>query len=164
MSDEQDDNHGMVGWIIGIAVTIAIAVSILTGILAANESSGKKSDTASTTTTAAAAAPTGLPATFKVHFQSNSFATPEDTNKDLAGLIAYSKSSASAKLSISGFHDKTGDPAKNEDLAKNRAKIVKDLLLAAGVPEDRIIMQKPVETTGGIDDKEARRVEVSAVQ
>ena len=34
----------------------------------------------------------------------------------------------------------------------------------AGVPEDRIMMQKPVETTGGGEDREARRVEVSVAQ
>ncbi len=82
----------------------------------------------------------------------------------LTDLVAYSKSSPNTRLSISGFHDKTGDIAKNQELAKNRAKVVKDLLRSAGVPEDRIMMQKPAETAGGSDDKEARRAEVSAAQ
>jgi outer membrane protein OmpA-like peptidoglycan-associated protein len=113
--------------------------------------------------TSAAAAMTA-PSPAKVYFEVNSFATPVDTNKRLSDLVTYSKSSSNSKLSISGFHDKTGDAAKNQELAKNRAKVVKDLLLSAGVPEDRIMMQKPTETTGGGDDKEARRVEVSAAQ
>lgn len=92
------------------------------------------------------------------------FSTPVDTNKLLSELVAYSKSSPTAKLSISGFHDKTGDAGKNQELGKNRAKVVKELLLSAGVSEDRVMMQKPTETTGAGDDKEARRVEVSAAQ
>jgi cytochrome c oxidase subunit II len=64
-------------------------------------------------------------------------------------------------VAISGFHDKTGSAEANAELAKNRAKSVREVLRASGLAEDRILMDKPQETTGGADDKEARRVEVS---
>ncbi len=103
--------------------------------------------------------------TVKVYFDVNKFAPPNDVAQLLDGLVTYSRSSPNTKLQISGFHDKTGDAAKNAELAKARAMGVKDALISAGVPEDRIMMQKPTEMTGDkADDKEARRVEVSAAQ
>ncbi len=172
MSDEQEDSHSFVGWIIGVAVTIAVAVAVLLGIMTAFESNSSNSASGSATpspaispaTQAAATAAVAAPTPAKIYFEVNSFATPADTNKLLSDVVTFAKASSTAKLSISGFHDKTGDATKNQELAKNRAKVVKELLLSAGVPEDRIMMQKPTETTGAGDDKEARRVEVSAAQ
>jgi K(+)-stimulated pyrophosphate-energized sodium pump len=177
LSDDQEESHGLVAWIIGIAVTIAVAVAVLLGIMSALDADSSKEKSALATTAApaatqpstpepAAAAPAAMiaPSAAKIYFEVNSFATPVDSKQVLADLVTYSKSSPNTKLSISGFHDKTGDPAKNQELAKNRAKVVKDLLVSAGVPEDRVLMQKPTETTGGGDDKEARRVEVSAAK
>ncbi len=147
---------------------------------ATNAASASASATAAAPATAAASAATaaapaaaaaastasvqGNPDTVKIYFEVGSFAAPAETNKLVEGIVTYSKSSPNTKLGISGYHDKSGDPEKNLELAKNRAKIVKEMLLSAGVPEDRIMMQKPVETAGGTDPKEARRVEVYAAQ
>ena len=100
----------------------------------------------------------------KIYFESGSIAAPSESAKLIEGAVAYARSKPESKLAISGYHDKTGSPEKNAELAKNRAKIVKDLLISAGVPEERLVMQKPQETTGGGDDREARRVEVNPVQ
>jgi len=67
------------------------------------------------------------------------------------------------KVSISGFHDSTGDAAQNAELARNRAVAVADVLKSAGVPEDRLVLQKPALTDAG-GGREARRVEISAQQ
>ena len=48
----------------------------------------------------------------------------------LGDAIAAGK--AGKKLVLSGFHDATGDPAKNAELAKKRAFAVRDALKAAG--------------------------------
>jgi flagellar motor protein MotB len=68
------------------------------------------------------------------------------------------------KVAISGYTDRTGDWATNVELAKNRAKVVRDALVAAGVPEAGIILQDPKEwtgtTTGTGTNPEARRVEI----
>jgi K(+)-stimulated pyrophosphate-energized sodium pump len=113
---------------------------------------------------APAAAPATKPASVKLYFASGAIALPVEANKLLEPLAAYAKGSANAKLSISGFHDSTGDLAKNQELAKNRALNVKQQLISAGVPEDRIMMQKPAQTDGGKDGQEARRVEVAIAQ
>jgi outer membrane protein OmpA-like peptidoglycan-associated protein len=106
----------------------------------------------------------GQRAQAKIYFASGSIAAPAEAAKLIEGVVAYARSKPESKLAISGYHDKTGSPEKNAELAKNRAKIVKDLLISAGVPEGRLVMQKPQETTGAGDDREARRVEVNPVQ
>ncbi len=85
---------------------------------------------------------------------------------DLAGgaLVALGDAIAAAKagkqLVLSGFHDATGDPAFNAELAKQRALAVRDALVGAGVAESSMELKKPEQTTGTGNDAEARRVEV----
>lgn len=68
------------------------------------------------------------------------------------------------KAVISGYHDTTGDPAKNEELAKQRAITVRDVLVGLGVPQDRVTLEKPAVAVGGQgDNAAARRVEVKLV-
>ncbi|MDB5892599.1 MAG: hppA, partial [Rhodoferax sp.] len=54
----------------------------------------------------------------------------------------------------------SGDAAKNEELAKQRALAVRDALKVAGVGEDRIELAKPAQAEVGGPAAEARRVEV----
>ncbi|WP_332739531.1 OmpA family protein [Hydrogenophaga sp.] len=85
---------------------------------------------------------------------------------DLASgaLVALGDAIAAAKagkrLVLSGFHDATGDPAFNAELAKKRALAVRDALVGAGVAETSMELKKPEQTTGTGNDAEARRVEV----
>jgi K(+)-stimulated pyrophosphate-energized sodium pump len=76
----------------------------------------------------------------------------------MADLVKAAKGGRT--LVISGFHDATGDAAKNAALAKQRAVAVRDALKAAGVPERQIELKKPEQLAGG-SDAEARRVEIS---
>lgn len=62
---------------------------------------------------------------------------------------------------ISGYHDTTGDPAQNEELAKQRAFAVRDALKALGIGDDKLDLRKPEVTTATGSNAEARRVEVS---
>ena len=62
---------------------------------------------------------------------------------------------------ISGYHDTTGDPALNEELAKQRALAVRDALKALGIGDDKLDLKKPEVTTAAGSNAEARRVEVS---
>jgi len=75
---------------------------------------------------------------------------------DVAKAVAEGK-----KAVVSGFTDASGDPAKNEELAKQRAFAVRDALKAAGIAEDKIELKKPEQLTGSGNPAEARRVEVS---
>ncbi|MBC7395293.1 outer membrane protein OmpA-like peptidoglycan-associated protein [Variovorax sp. GrIS 2.14] len=67
------------------------------------------------------------------------------------------------KAVISGYHDTTGDAAVNEQLAKKRAEMVRDVLTGLGVPAAKVDLQKPGETAGSGNNAEARRVEVKLV-
>lgn len=168
MSDEQDEQHGLVGWILAIAVTVAIAVSFLTGALGVF---GSGSNTNGSTATAtqpqvAAAGRADITSTVvvsqaaRVHFASGKTDLPADAADLLKDVVSRLNSDGTAVAVLSGFHDKTGDPAVNAELAKKRAFAVRDLLVASGIDLARIELRKPQETTGGADDREARRVDV----
>jgi outer membrane protein OmpA-like peptidoglycan-associated protein len=86
-----------------------------------------------------------------------------DTAGAIKALAEAVQAAAPRGAVISGFHDASGDPAKNAELAKERAKAVREALKAAGVPAERIALRKPQSTTGDGSNQEARRVEVRLV-
>jgi outer membrane protein OmpA-like peptidoglycan-associated protein len=181
MNDEQDhDENRMVGWILALAVVVAIAVSLwMAGW--ATTSSGDSKPASTQTAAKVEAAPTkviaevdtapavavgaGYPETTSLFFDSGKINLPADASKQLEAVVAWSKTSPNTKIGISGYHDKAGDPAANAQLAKNRALGARELLLSAGVSEDRIVMVKPQSTSGGgPEDKQSRRVDVYPAQ
>ncbi|SAK40599.1 cytochrome c oxidase [Caballeronia hypogeia] len=101
----------------------------------------------------------GLPAS--IYFETGKDALPADAKSAVDAAAAYAKAHPDAKIALSGFTDATGNADQNADLAKRRAQAVRDALKAAGVSEDRIVLKKPETITGGADNKEARRVEIS---
>jgi K(+)-stimulated pyrophosphate-energized sodium pump len=113
---------------------------------------------ATTLANAPAAAVVAAPVEAKFFFDSAKADLPADATANIAKLAAAAKA-GSGKLVISGFHDAGGDPAKNAELAKQRAMNVRDALKAAGVAEDRIEMKKPEQINAG-NAADARRVEV----
>jgi cytochrome c oxidase subunit II len=114
---------------------------------------------AAASASAAAAATSGLPA--KLYFAVGKQDIDGDAKKILDGVIALLKGEAASKVALTGYTDKTGDLEKNLELAKERAKAVREALKAAGIAEDRIEMKKPESVTGAADNKEARRVEIN---
>ena len=68
---------------------------------------------------------------------------------EAAPLKAYLDSNPGDRLSVSGYVDPRGDAAFNAELAKNRAENTKAALVAAGIPEDRIDLDKPADIVGG---------------
>jgi outer membrane protein OmpA-like peptidoglycan-associated protein len=101
------------------------------------------------------------PPAAKVYFETGRFNVDGKARDTMGDVLAYLKANPTSKAIISGFHDPRGNKQANEELAKNRAKSVRDILRAAQIGEDRIEARKPVETTGTGDLREARRVEVS---
>jgi hypothetical protein len=69
----------------------------------------------------AAAAASGLPA--NVYFDVGSTALSDDAKKAITGAADAAKQSG-GNVELTGYTDKTGDAAKNEELAKNRAVAV----------------------------------------
>ncbi|MEP6876122.1 MAG: sodium/proton-translocating pyrophosphatase, partial [Burkholderiales bacterium] len=79
-----------------------------------------------------------------------------------AALADVAKGVAGGKKAVvSGYTDATGDPAKNEELAKQRAMAVSAALKAAGIADDKMELKKPEVLTGSGGNAEARRVEVA---
>lgn len=85
---------------------------------------------------------------------------PSNTGATLGRVIATLQAEPGTKARISGYHDATGGAATNEEIAKARALTVQELLLANGIAQDRIVLDKPVLTTGDGKPDEARRVEI----
>ncbi len=97
----------------------------------------------------------------KVYFDSGSAELSGEFAAKAAALLDYLKQNAGAKAVIAGFNDSTGDPEKNAELSKHRAEAVQAALVAAGVPKERTILEKPSATTGTAAAASAsRRVEV----
>ena len=173
MDDDSNENGGLVAWVIGLAVTLAISVAVLAGTAAFQSGPDSTASTSTPATTGSAAASAAgtfvaapgsaaaAPLLARVLFDSGVSALPGDVAKTLAPAIEAATRSAGIRLAISGYHDKTGDPEKNAELAKERAIAVRDALVAAGVPLVRLELSKPQVTEGGTDDTLARRVDVT---
>lgn len=102
-----------------------------------------------------------LPAAAMLYFGNASAALPTDSSSTIADVIAYLERNRGSTAVISGFHSATGNYEYNQKLSKQRAESVSQLLQKAGINVDRLILEKPVETTGSGSEAEARRVEVS---
>ena len=80
------------------------------------------------------------------------------------GIVAQTVEALAAKeggiVLLSGFHDPSGDPARNAELAKQRAMAVRDALVAGGVAVERVKFRKPESTIGEGSPEEGRRVEI----
>ncbi len=149
MFDEHDPETGFA---VGFAIAVAIFVALFTIGVALFVTHPPRP---------AAAAATSAPlAPIKVYFGVGEALLPEEAGARLASVVAVARAEPGKKIVVSGYHDKTGDASFNAELAKQRAYTVRDFLRAAGIADDRIVLEKPQETLGGADDREARRVEV----
>jgi len=99
---------------------------------------------------------------FKAYFDTGSATVGPVANATIAAAAEAIKKDH-AKVALTGYTDKTGDVARNEELAKSRAMAVRDALKAAGVAEGDIEMRPPVFVEAGTAgaDAEARRVEIN---
>lgn len=74
--------------------------------------------------------------------------------------IAETARSQNREVAVTGYTDRTGDRAQNQEIAKERAVAVRDALVAEGVAESKIVLDPPAEVTGTGGDEEARRVDI----
>lgn len=101
------------------------------------------------------------PPVAKLYFDTGKTALPGGADATLAPIVEWLKVHDTTKAVLSGYHDPRGNKTVNEELAKNRAKSVREMLKVAGIDEARIEMRKPESVVAGGDLAEARRVEVS---
>ena len=98
--------------------------------------------------------------TVKFFFASGSAEVAAEGQRALAEIVAGLKTGGK-KAVISGYHDASGDPTKNAELAKQRAQAVAALLKAAGVADEQVELKKPEQAQTDGPAHLARRVEVA---
>ena len=79
------------------------------------------------------AAPPLEPRTWMVFFDTNSVALSDQANTTVGAAAAIAKSSANARVTVSGYTDTEGNVAYNQALSVRRANAVKDALVRSGV-------------------------------
>lgn len=131
------------------------AASEASGVSAAEQILADTSAAAAVTDGAQAVVENGI---VKFYFATGKADLAANAEEALKDVLAGAQSGK--KAVISGFHDITGNKAKNEELSKKRAFAVRDALLALGVPEAQIELRKPENAEGSGNNAEARRVEV----
>jgi outer membrane protein OmpA-like peptidoglycan-associated protein len=166
MSSQDDEpEFRVLAFVLMAAVTLAVGLAVGIGIQKSRGTGAATSAPAAPAAAAAVAAPVGDDASVvvengvvKFYFASGKADLAAGALDALGEAIAAAK--AGKKLVLSGFHDATGDPAFNAELAKKRALVVRDALVGAGVTEAAMELKKPEQTTGSGNNAEARRVEV----
>ncbi|MBJ7500864.1 MAG: OmpA family protein, partial [Sphingopyxis sp.] len=97
-----------------------------------------------------------------VYFDTGKSEVSNDLTTAASSVKAYLDSNAAATLAVSGYNDPTGNAAANAELSKNRAQSVKAALEKLGIAAERVVLEKPAETTTtGTENSAARRVEVT---
>lgn len=179
MSSQDDDQEGRVVAVVLIAsVLLAVGLAVGVGIQKVRANAAKAEPAAVAAPAVVPAAATAEPApavatepasddasvvvdngVVKFYFASGKSDLAPGALEALGDAVVAAK--GGKKLVISGFHDTTGDPAQNAELAKQRAFAVRDALKGAGVDESSLELKKPEEAAGGAgSNAEARRVEV----
>ena len=180
-SNDNDDNQGVVWAILIGVILLAISLAVGMGLYRTSKAAGGADGAVSTS--AAVGAPMGAPVgaapgspaemtnaadvpsirvengVVKFYFATGSAALANGAAEALGDVVKGV--AAGRKAVISGFTDVTGDPAKNEELAKQRAFAVRDALAALGIGEDKVDLRKPEAITATGSNAEARRVEVT---
>ena len=153
MSDANDDAQNVTLGVIAAVVALVIAGVLTLSISRSGPPKAPKAPAQAAAAPAAAAAP-------RVYFEVDSDALPGDAAELLARVAEEARAKPGAAVLISGFHDASGDPEHNADLAKRRAQAVRHALEANGVAPAQLVLDKPQQTLGGGDAREARRVEL----
>lgn len=97
----------------------------------------------------------------QVFFALGSAMVAESFGSEGAAMLAFAQANPDQQLIVSGYNDPSGDAAANAELSKNRAQAVAAALVAAGVAEDRVVLEKPPETSDeDVSLEQARRVDV----
>ena len=164
MFSQDDDNQGVVLGVLFGLIALVIALVIGVSIYKVNSVATPSAKPAVMAAAPAAEAVADgasvkvVGGVVKFYFASGKADLAAGGNEALAEVVRAV--AAGKKAVISGFHDATGDPAKNAELAKQRAFMVRDALKALGVTEDKVELKKPEQTLATGSDGEARRVEV----
>lgn len=147
-----DEHDAETGFAVGFALAVAIFIALFTVGVALFVT--KPPRPASAAAAAAALAP------LNVYFDSGKDRMPDEAAARLASLLAPARADPGRQIVISGYYEASGDPSFNAELARQRAYAVRDFFRAAGIAEERLVLDEPQQAADDPDDREARRVEV----
>ncbi len=105
-----------------------------------------------------------------VYFPSGKADILEDSHRELEKLIQMMEDNQGMNIRIDGHTDNQGDSQLNKLLSIDRAKNVRDYLVAAGIPAGRISFKgwgdtKPIVTNGSPESRQKnRRVEIVVLE
>jgi outer membrane protein OmpA-like peptidoglycan-associated protein len=112
-----------------------------------------------------ASRPTAIaPSLEKIYFDSERYETPDSTTRRLAAILEYARLHGNSRVLLTGFHDAGNESEPVLRLARQRAMAVRSAIIASGVSEDRIVLEKKSEQKALVGEREASRVEVSIAQ
>jgi outer membrane protein OmpA-like peptidoglycan-associated protein len=83
-------------------------------------------------------------------FENGSANIPRSETNKLAEVASYMKNNSSLQIGIDASMDPRGTDARDQDLCNRRVKSIREALIEAGVPANRI-------AAGAFGDKELRR-------
>jgi outer membrane protein OmpA-like peptidoglycan-associated protein len=159
MFSSDDDNQGLVlGVVFGV---IALVISLVIGIsiYTRNLVPAAKAPAVAVVVAEEVATVKVENGVVKFYFVIGKAEVAPEAAQALAEVV---KAVAAGKMAvISGFHDASGDPQKNAELAKQRALAVRAVLVTQGVAEDKVELKKPEQALASGPAAEARRVEVT---
>lgn len=165
MSFNSSDDDGQQRFALGfLLILITLVISTVVGVVVyqrgiARTPAGAAQQTAPAST-ADEASVVVEGDTVRFYFASGKAQLATGARDALAGM-ALGIRDQGRSIAVSGYHDATGNPEANAELARQRAVAVRDALISLGVPEDKVELRKPELMLGGANDAEARRVEVT---
>ena len=74
-----------------------------------------------------------------IYFDNNSYEVKPITVEILIEFAKYLEVNSALVIEINGFTDNIGDNIDNQLLSENRAKAVRDLILARGISTERVL-------------------------
>jgi outer membrane protein OmpA-like peptidoglycan-associated protein len=97
-----------------------------------------------------------------VFFDTDKFDIKDESKLELDKLVLLLKKFPFMKIEIGGHTDNTGDKLKNKTLSQNRAKSVKDYLIAKGIEPTRLSAigygdSKPISDNNTIEGRSENR-------
>ena len=149
----QDDEDEVAGVVAGVVGGIALCVA------AVYFSGGPSPGLPQAKAAVSDIAPIGEPL-LKIYFASDQAVFVDEGNLVVLRTKQVLAEKPVAIVLLSGFHDASGDPKHNADLAQMRAVAVRDVLVAGGIPALRVKFRRPESTLGSGSPEEGRRVEI----
>ncbi|MEJ6005128.1 OmpA family protein [Paucibacter sp. AS339] len=163
-NDNQDNSERIALWLVGLVVAfVLVSVTAFVIIKQRHHAQAPVAVAAAAVEEALYDAPLSGDVVGVVLFAFAESAVPAEAAPELAKALAALIAAPARKIVIAGFHDASGDAAKNAELAKERAKATRAALTAAGIDAARLLLRKPESTLAEGTSEEARRVEIRLV-